>query len=305
VTQNLLAVLPDHPIGAMANGEMLPVVLFAFIIGMALVTLPTKTAKPMLDLLSSLESVAMAVVRWVMMIAPLAVFGLMAKVTISTGVDLLVGMGFYVLTVMLGFVVLLVVFLLIVMVLGRRNPFRFLRNVTDPLLMAFSTDSSAATMPLSIKTAEEKLRVRPSTARFVIPIGATVNMSGSALYQGLATMFVSQIYGMDLPLSALLALIVTIIGASIGTPATPGVGIIVLATVLTSAGVPLGALSLIIGVDRILEMMRTMLNVLGDLVGCVLLDRSLERDYAREDELAREDEVERIRQQTGEATVAT
>jgi Na+/H+-dicarboxylate symporter len=228
----------------------------------------------------------------------------MAKVAMTTGTDVLIGLGYYCGVVALGLAVLLVFYMAVVFILGRRNPFTFIAQVRDPLIMAFSTDSSAATMPLSIKTAEEKLKVRPSTAQFVIPIGATVNMAGSALYQGLATMFIAQLYGIDLPIGALLALIVTIIGASIGTPATPGVGIIVLATVLTSAGIPMEGLTLIIGVDRILEMGRTTLNVTGDLVGCVILDRGMDKALPREAEMARQEELEAIREETGEDTLA-
>jgi Na+/H+-dicarboxylate symporter len=273
IPNKVVSLIPSNPLNAMLNSNMVQVVFLSFIFGFALLSLSKKKAKPMLELMDSLQSVSMRIVKWIMYIAPLAVFGLLADVTMRTGLDVLSGLGMYVFSVLFALFILLIVFLVAVAVIGRRNPLIFLRDSKDALLMAFSTDSSAAVIPLSIKTAINKFKVKPSTAHFVIPVGATINMSGTALYQGLATIFMTQLFGMSLPLSALLALIVTAVGASIGTPSVPGVGIVVLSSVLMSAGVPLIGIPLILGVDRILEMSRAVLNVAGDLVGCVLLDR--------------------------------
>jgi len=215
----------------------------------------------------------MTIVRWAMLMVPIAVLGLIAKVTLQTGVEVLQSLGFYVATVLIGFLLLLIFYLLIVTVLGRRNPLTFLGKIREPMIMAFSTNSSAATMPVSIQTAEEKLNIQPSIARFIIPIGATVNMDASALYQGLATIFIAQMYGIDLPIATLVVIVLTAVGASIGTPATPGVGIIILSSVLVSVGIPLEGLTLLIGIDRILELFRAALNVTGDLVASTVLDR--------------------------------
>lgn len=200
--------------------------------------------------------------------------------------------------------VLLVVFVAIAAVLGRQRPRPFLRHIRDAQLLAFSTDSSAATMPLSILTAEEKLGVRPSIAQLVMPIGASVNMGGTALYQGLATMFMAQLFGADLPLSSLVALVVTSLGASIGAPATPGVGIVVLATVLQASGIPLAGLALILGVDRVLERVRCVLNVTGDLVAAVVMDRWLPAEKSKAQELLEEAHLEILRARTGEDVIA-
>jgi Na+/H+-dicarboxylate symporter len=288
---------------AMTKSEMLQIVVVALIFGLALVALPAETAHPLVELLGSLEAVCMAIVRWVMLIAPFAVFGLIAKVTLATGLDVLLGMGVYVGVVLLGFVALLVFYMAIVAILGRRNPIKFLGQIRDAQLMAFSTNSSAAAMPVSLQVAEEKLEVRPSTARFIIPIGATVNMDASALYQGMATVFIAQVYGIDLPMTSLLVIVVTAVGASIGTPATPGVGIVVLSTVLTSAGVPLEGLTLIIGLDRVLELFRAALNVTGDLVACTVMDRIVPTEISREEELAVEAERQRQREASGAETL--
>ena len=210
----------------------------------------------------------------------------------SAGV--LVGLGVYAASVAGALLALLVVYLLIAAVFARRNPWRFLRAIREPQLLAFSTDSSAATMPVSIRTAQEDLGVRPSTAQLVIPMGATMNMGGTACYHGVATLFMAQLFGMDLGPSALLALLMTSLGSSLGAPATPGVGIMILATVLTSAGVPLGGLALIIGLDQVLERVRCVMNVSGDLVGCVVMDRYVRTTRSREEELAEEARLEEL-----------
>ncbi len=271
--QDIIGVLPQNPLSAAVEAQMLQVVLFSIIIGLALVSLAPKKSRPLLDLLGSLQSVSMTVVRWAMYIAPLAVFGLLAQLTIETGLSSLVGIGMYVATVVAGLVILLGVYLGIVFLIGGIRPWRFLPAVWNVQLLAFSTGSSVAVMPLSIKTSEEKLDVRSSIAQFIIPIGATVNMDATALFQGAATLFMAQVYGLDLGLGVLLSLIVTAVGSSIGTPATPGVGIVILSAVLTSVGIPTGGVALIIGVDRLLEMLRTSVNVTGDLTASVVMHR--------------------------------
>lgn len=297
VPEMLLGVLPQNPLGAMVQGEMLQIVLFALILGIALITLEPDSSRPLLDLMGSIQKVCMVVVGFVMRIAPIAVFGLLAEALASTGAGVLVGLGAYALTVVIGLLVLLLVFLAIVAVLGKRNPIKFLADIREPMLLAFSTDSSAATMPVSIRAAEENLEVRPSTAQLVVPIGATMNMSGTACYHGLATIFMAQLFGMDLHWTALLALIVTSLGSSIGAPATPGVGIMILATVLTAAGVPLEGLVLIVGLDQILERVRCVMNVAGDLVACVVLDRLVPAPRSHGEEVAAEKERERRRRE--------
>ncbi len=271
--EKIVTLLPTNPLSAMVRGQMLQIVLFAIIFGLALVTLAPKQARPLLNLLSSLQEVCMTVVKWAMLLAPLAVFGLLAQITTKIGLEVLFGMGIYVGTVLLGLFILLCLYLLIVSFISRRSPWQFLSAVRDVQLLAFSTSSSAAVMPVSIKTAEEKLGVRSSISQFLIPLGATINMDGTALYQGVATIFLAQVFGVDLGVSGLLLVIVTAVGASIGSPGTPGVGIVILATVLDSVGIPLSGIALIIGVDRILDMSRTAVNVTGDLTACTVMDR--------------------------------
>jgi Na+/H+-dicarboxylate symporter len=271
----LVRIVPTNPLQASVEQNMLQVVVFSIFVGVALVTMERKLARPLLDLLGAVQEVSMVVVRWAMYLVPAAVLGLMTQLTARMGLDALLGMGVYVATV-LGALLLAFAFLMGVYVLGRRrSPWAFLRGSRDVLLLAFSTSSSAAVMPLTIRTAEEALGVRASVSRFVIPLGTTINMAGTALYQVIATLFLAQVYQVDVGLSGLLLVVVLAVGASIGSPGTPGVGIVILAMMLGTVGIPAEGIALIIGVDRILDMSRTTLNVAGDLVAASVIDESM------------------------------
>ncbi len=178
--------------------------------------------KPVKLLLGAIQEICMTVVKWAMLLVPIAVFGLMAQLTSSVGLNSLAGLGFYVLVVLIGLLILVGIYLVLVSILGRSNPFKFLRKITDVQLLAFSTTSSAAVMPLSLKTAEEELKVDASISNFIIPIGTTVNMDGTALYQTITTLFIAQAYGLEMGFLNVIVIIVTIVAASIGTPAIPG-----------------------------------------------------------------------------------
>lgn len=271
--QALISLLPGNPLGSMVEGEMLQVVIFGVIVGVALVSMTPAQSRPMIDLLTTLQQVCMTVVRWAMLLAPVAVFGLMARLMTQLGVDAIFGMLQYVLTVLAGLALLLILNLLILRILVGRSPLEFLKASQELLLLAFSTSSSAAVMPLSIKTAEERLSIPASVAQFVIPLGATINMNGTALYQGVATVFLAQVYGIDIGIGGMALVVALAVGASIGSPGTPGVGIVILATVLTSVGIPAEGVALILGVDRLLDMSRTAINVAGDLVAADVMAR--------------------------------
>ena len=208
-----------------------------------------------------------------MRLVPFAVFGLMAALLSRTGLEVFFGIGYYVLVVILGLVILMVFYMIIVAVIGKENPFKFLKAIKEPQLLAFSTASSAAVMSLSMKTADEKLGVYSNISDFVIPVGATINIHGTALFQCATTIFMAQAYGVELTIVNILLITVTVVAASIGTPAIPGGGVIILATVLESAGIPAGGLVIIIDIDRILEMFRTTVNVTGDLTACLIFNR--------------------------------
>ena len=265
--------LPENPLASMVSGEMLSIVIFTIIIGIAVLSLPDKLFQPVRLLLTAIQEICMVVVRWAMLLVPIAVFGLMAQLTSSVGLNSLTGLSYYILIVLLGLFLLVIVYLLLVQTLGRYSPIQFLRKIKDAQLLAFSTTSSAAVMPLSLKTAEEDLNVEKSISNFIIPIGATINMDGTALYQTMTTLFIAQAYGLEMSILNIIVVVVTIVAASIGTPAIPGGGVVILASVLGSAGIPAEGVIIIIGVERLLGMFRTAVNVTGDLTACLVFNR--------------------------------
>jgi Na+/H+-dicarboxylate symporter len=270
--ETIVHLLPGNPLGAMVEGQMLQVVIFAVVVGIALVSMAPATARPLIDVLGSVQEVCMTVVRWAMLLAPLAVFGLTAQLASRIGLASLLGMGVYVITVLIGLAILLVGYAVLVRLVSGMPMTTFLSRSREVLLLAFSTSSSAAVMPLSIRTAEDGLGVRPSLAQFVIPLGTTINMTGTALYQAVAAMFLAQVFGVEVSPAGMGLVIAMTVGASIGSPATPGVGIVILSMVVTSIGVPAAGVALVMGVDRILDMARTAVNVSGDLAASRLME---------------------------------
>jgi len=271
----IATLFPKDPLTTFVGGNMLQIVLTAAIIGAALLMTPAAQRKPLLDLMASIQAACMVIVGWVLRFAPVAVFGLLAHLTARAGVSALIGATVYVLTVLAGLLALFLLYLLIVRFVGKRSIRQFLVAVREVLVLAFSTSSSAAVMPLSLTTAEQKLQVRISVARFVVPLGSTINMGGTALYQAVATLFLAQAFQVEIGAVGMLLVVVMATGAAIGSPGTPGVGIVVLATILDSVGVPSAGIALILGVDRLLDMCRTAVNVAGDMAACVVIDRLL------------------------------
>jgi len=267
------SLIPNNPLEAFLTGEMLAVVIFTIIIGVAITQLRKETAMPIIRFTEAIQKICMIVVSWAMMLVPYAVFGLMAALLSRTGVKIFLGLGYYMGVVVLGLIVLLVFYLILILLITRTNPLKFLRAIREPQLLAFSTASSAAVMPLSMKTADEKLGISSNISDFVIPVGATINMDGTALFQCVTTLFMAQAYGIELSVINLVLITITVVAASIGTPAIPGGGVIILASVLESAGIPIEGLIVIIGIDRVLGMFRTAVNVTGDLTACLIFNK--------------------------------
>ena len=265
--------IPNNPLESILTGEMLGVVIFTIIIGVAITQLRKETARPIIRFTEAIQKICMIVVSWAMILVPYAVFGLMAALLSRTGIDIFLGLGYYMVVVIIGLLLLLLFYLLLVFLITKKNPFTFLRAIKEPQLLAFSTASSAAVMPISMKTADEKLGVSSNISNFVIPVGATINMDGTALFQCVTTLFMAQAYGIELSLISLILITFTVVAASIGTPAIPGGGVIILASVLQSAGIPIDGLIVIIGIDRILGMFRTVVNVTGDLTACMIFNK--------------------------------
>ncbi|WP_339714161.1 dicarboxylate/amino acid:cation symporter [uncultured Kriegella sp.] len=265
--------IPNNPLESILTGEMLGVVIFTIIIGVAITQLENEKARPIINFTEAIQKICMIVVSWAMILVPYAVFGLMAALLSRTGIDIFLGLGYYMVVVIIGLMLLMIFYLVLVLLFVKKNPFIFLRAIREPQLLAFSTASSAAVMPISMKTADEKLDVSSNISDFVIPVGATINMDGTALFQCVTTIFMAQAYGMELSLMNLILITFTVVAASIGTPAIPGGGVIILASVLQSSGIPIDGLIVIIGIDRILGMFRTAVNVTGDLTACMIFNK--------------------------------
>lgn len=273
IPETISKLIPDNPLEAILTGEMLGVVMFTIIIGVAITQLQNDTARPIIRFVEAIQKICMTVVSWAMMLVPYAVFGLMAALLSKIGVEIFLGLGYYMLVVIIGLILLVIFYLIMVFIVTRSNPFKFLGLIREPQLLAFSTASSAAVMPVSMKTADEKLKVSSNISDFVIPIGATINMDGTALFQCVTTIFMAQAYGVELSLINIVLVTFTVVAASIGTPAIPGGGVIILASVLQSVGIPIDGLIVIIGIDRILGMFRTAVNVTGDLTASVIFNK--------------------------------
>jgi|TARA_R110000868_G_scaffold94418_6_gene260475 Na+/H+-dicarboxylate symporter len=260
--------IPKNPLASMASGEMLQIILFAAVLGAAMLSIPAQQSKPLFDLMGALQEVSLRIVSWAMLLAPIAVFGLITRLVANLGVEVLTGMAVYVATVILGLLIVAALYFIVAKVTLTQSFRQFFSNVRELLLLAFSTSSSAAVMPITLQVVEDKLNVAPEVARFLVPLGATINMTGTAMYQGVATVFLAQVFNVDLSLSSYLFIVTMSVAASIGSPATPGAGIIILSMVLEGVGIPAAGIALILGVDRILDMCRTSVNVLGDVVAC-------------------------------------
>ena len=272
----ITALFPRDPLTSFVSGNMLQIVITAAIFGIALLSMPAQQSKPLMDLLSSVQAVCMVIVKWVLRFAPLAVFGLLAEITAKVGISTLIGMGIYVLVAIGGLMLLFLIYLMLGFLASGLSPRQLIGQTREVLLLAFSTSSSAAVMPITLTTVEEKLGVTPFVTRFVVPLGTTINMGGTAIYQGIATIFLAQVFSVDIGLASILLIVVMATGAAIGSPGTPGVGIVILATILTSVGIPAAGIAIILGVDRPLDMLRTVVNVTGDMVACLVAQRFLQ-----------------------------
>ena len=271
VPELIAGLLPQSPLHAFLERDMLAIVIVAILLGIACKSANQDRVQPLLRFFDALLEVAMTVVKWALFLAPWAVFGLTAQLVAKVGFGTIIGMGAYVLTVLAGLFGLWATYCVVVAVMGRINPLDFAARISEVQLLAFSTSSSAAVMPLSIDTAVTKLDVPDNIAGLVIPLGATINMAGTALYQSVAVVFLAQMSGVELTLFDLSLIVMTLVVSSIGAPGTPGVSIVILSNIVVAFGISPAGLVLILGVDRILDMCRTVVNVTGDLTACVLL----------------------------------
>ncbi|WP_293006134.1 dicarboxylate/amino acid:cation symporter [Nitrosomonas sp.] len=274
ISQVFIDLIPSNPVTAFAEGNMLQIIFFTILFAICLLMVGER-GRSLVDGAEKLNDVMMQLVNVVMSIAPYGVFALMAKTFALQGIDLILPMiGYF------GIVILVLIchvtgtLMLLLKFFGRVSPMQFLKKMRTAQVFAFSTSSSNATIPVTLRTVEKRMGVDNSTASFVVPFGATINMDGTAIMQGVATVFIANIYGIELGLMGYLTVIGMSVLASIGTAGVPGVGLIMLAMVFNQVGLPVEGIALIMGVDRLLDMMRTAINVTGDAVVTLIVARS-------------------------------
>jgi len=263
-------IFPTNPIAAMANGEMLQIIVFSLLVGLGVKSL--SSSENLINFFVSGNNLMLKIVELIIWFAPIGIFCLLTDIFSQIGFSIIYDLAgyFFLLIAVLMFHGIFVYSFFLYFFTGL-NPIVFYSKLKEVILFAFSTSSSSATMPLTLKTAKDKLGVDQSVASFTIPLGATINMDGTAIMQGVATVFIAQVYGIDLTMTDFLMVILTATLASIGTAGVPGVGLIMLAMVLQQVGLPVEGIALIIGVDRLLDMVRTSVNVCGDsMIACLI-----------------------------------
>ena len=264
--QPLVDIVPSNFLSAASNNRnMLQVIFFAILFGIAMILIPKKKSKPIKKFFDSLNDVILKIIDLIMLSAPYGVFALLAAIIVEApSMDLFKALGLYSLTVLFGLLLLICIYIIIVKLFIGKSPSYFIKGISPAQLLAFSTSSSAATLPVTMDRVQDHLDVEEEVSSFVLPIGATINMDGTCLYQAVAAVFIAQAFGLDLSLAAQLGIVSTATLASIGSAAVPGAGMVMLIIVLSQAGIPEIGLALIFAVDRPLDMCRTVINVTGD-----------------------------------------
>ncbi len=277
----LLDIIPDNPFNSLANGNMLQVIVFALIVGILLAKMGER-AELVANFFSQFNDLMMEMTNLVMSFAPIGVFFMLTRTFANLGFDAFIPLLKYMGSVVLGLgVQCFVVYMILLFVFTRLNPFKFIKKFFPVMAFAFSTSTSNATIPLNIETLEEKIGVSRKVSSFTIPLGATINMDGTSIMQGVAVVFAAQAYGVNLGISGYLTVIATATLASIGTAGIPSVGLVTLTMVFSAVGLPVEAITLIMGIDRILDMLRTAVNVTGDAV-CTTVVAYQNRDVDKE-----------------------
>ncbi|PKP13508.1 MAG: dicarboxylate/amino acid:cation symporter [Bacteroidetes bacterium HGW-Bacteroidetes-3] len=277
--QALVDIVPDNIFGAASeNKNMLQVIFFAIFFGVGLILIPEKKSKPVKKFFDGFNEVILKMIDLIMLAAPFGVFALLSALVVeSPSIDLFKALIWYAFTVILGLAIMLAFYNLLVWLITKKKPAFFIKGISPAQLLAFSTSSSAATLPVTMERVTEHLGVDEEVSSFVLPIGATINMDGTSLYQAVAAVFIAQAFGMDLSLGVQLGIIVTATLASIGSAAVPGAGMVMLVIVLAQAGIPEAGLALIFAIDRPLDMCRTTVNVTGDAAVSMIVAKSLDK----------------------------
>nr|WP_307320771.1 dicarboxylate/amino acid:cation symporter [Evansella vedderi] len=280
VIATLLNIIPTNPFAALAEQNILQIIFFAVAVGIA-ITVVGEKAKPVQAFFDGFSTIMFTITGAIMKLAPIGVFGIMAPIVGDYGLAILMPLMKVILAVALACILhVAVIYSLAVKTLGKISPLQFFKGMAPAAAVAFSTSSSAATLPLTMKNATENVGVSKETSSFVLPLGATINMDGGAIYQGVAVIFIAQFFGHSLSFLDIGIVMLTATLASIGAAGVPGAGLIMLTMVLTSVGLPIEGVALVAAIDRILDMFRTATNVLGDATGSVVVERSENKEKA-------------------------
>ena len=278
--QVLVNMVPTNPIEAMAKGQILPVIIFALLIGIGITQLDEKRSRFLMDLYDAGAEVCYKIIAMVMKFAPLGVFALLLPVVCKNGPKVLLPLLSVILAVAIGCTLqCILVYSTLASTMGGVNPVKFFRGMSEAMMLAFTTCSSAAALPVNMKNCQEKLGLSREVTSFVLPLGCTINMDGTALYMGVCSLFVANAFGVNLTTSDMIMIVFTGTLASIGTAGVPGAGLIMLAMVLQAVQLPMEGLALVAGIDRVLDMFRTCVNITGDGAVCCVVDKS-ERNQA-------------------------
>ncbi|WP_269451045.1 dicarboxylate/amino acid:cation symporter [Thermodesulfatator autotrophicus] len=273
------SIIPENPVKSLANNEVLAIIFFALLLGMATLSLKEAYQQRLFSFFEALNEALITLIRWIIRITPLGVFAIVSNIVAKKGLEPIFELSSYVITVVsaLAFHAICTLSLLL-FVFTREKPWRYFLKVREAPLLAFSTASSSATLPVSLEVAEEKAKIPRKVTGFVLPLGATVNMDGTALYEAVAAMFIANIYQVSLSLADQIIIFLTATLASIGAAAIPSAGLVTMTLVLQAVGLPLEGIGLILAVDRFLDMLRTSVNVWGDLVGCKIISHLLNKN---------------------------
>ncbi len=274
ISEILINIIPLNPFESLVKGNMLQVIFFALLIGSA-ISISKSKGKSANDFFISLNEVVLQALQIIMIFAPFGIFCLISNTFATQGFEMILELGKYFFTVVIVlFIHMFLIYGSLIKILSKISPIYFFKNIKECIFFAFSTSSSSATIPITLRNVTENLKVKKKVASFTIPLGSTINMDGTAIMQGVATVFIANIYGQNLFLVDYLTIILTATLASIGTAGVPGVGLIMLGMVLTQVGLPLEGIAIVMGVDRLLDMLRTSVNVSGDATISFLIDQS-------------------------------
>ncbi|MBT6326848.1 MAG: dicarboxylate/amino acid:cation symporter [Bdellovibrionales bacterium] len=273
----LVEAIPSNPASSMSNGTVLQIIVFSIFLGVVALYKPQE-AQPIINVIRSLEKLTLTLTHWIMKLAHIGIFVLMLDIMSKAGFTAILSLSKYMLTVLVGLLCHALLLLFIASARLKRSPIFIIKGIAQALLTAFSTASSAATLPITMANVEDNLGVRKETAEFVLPLGATINMDGTALYESVAAIFIAQAYQIDLSIGQQVIIFMTASLAAVGAAAIPGAGLVTMSIVLTAVGLPLEGIGLILAVDRILDMFRTTVNVFGDSVGTIVVDSLLKSE---------------------------